>query len=212
MKIISPYKDYYDSLVHVYGTDPLVVYKRNKIENTTVTTKNNIFRNYINWPLNWKIKHFVIAGRYYLLVKTDNVSWHLFNSAEYLQNKKGFNLTSNSYYAELEEKAKGSELPELVDISKQVNAPVFSISKSVNYLSGTRSSYQFEIHEYVPKLADYGFGNIIKPEIMYQDIMHFLSNVLKENPDTKPPVIIKDKDLIVSKGFDLKQSFRHRKQ
>jgi hypothetical protein len=34
---------------------------------------------------------------------------------------------------------------------------------------------------------------------------------MKESPDIKPPVEIHDKDKITGHGFDLKQSFRHRK-
>ncbi len=64
---------------------------------------------------------------------------------------------------------------------------------------------------HVPILKDIGFNHVQSPEQTYQDISYYMANVLRENPDVVPPVKIADKDRIVQHGFDLKQSFRHRK-
>ena len=54
-------------------------------------------------------------------------------------------------------------------------------------------------------------AGIMSAEQCYQEISHFLGNVLRENPDTKPPVQVDDKHKIIGAGFDTKTSFRHRK-
>jgi kynurenine formamidase len=59
-------------------------------------------------------------------------------------------------------------------------------------------------------LADLGLPRIYDAQQLYQDLSYFLGNQMHENPDTKPPVNISDKDRIAQHGFD-QQSFRHRK-
>lgn len=62
-----------------------------------------------------------------------------------------------------------------------------------------------------PRLKDLGLSSLYPAEALYQDIAYFVGNVLHPSPDLAPPVFIADKDKIVQYGFDLKQSFRHRK-
>lgn len=56
-----------------------------------------------------------------------------------------------------------------------------------------------------------GFGNMFGSNLdkIYQEIDYCVSNVL--NNKNEPPVAISNKSLIEKRGFDYKQSFRHRK-
>jgi len=51
---------------------------------------------------------------------------------------------------------------------------------------------------------------IKSPEILFQDVYSYISNVLRENPDVKPPVEVANENKITAAGFDIKKSFRHR--
>lgn len=62
------------------------------------------------------------------------------------------------------------------------------------------------------RLNDLGFAAIMSAEHAYQEIESYLVNVLRDNPDKIPPVQVEDKIKIGQHGFDLKQSFRHRKE
>lgn len=61
-------------------------------------------------------------------------------------------------------------------------------------------------------LNDLGFAAIMSAEQAYQHIESYIVNVLRDNPDKIPPVQVDDKIKIGQHGFDLKQSFRHRKE
>ena len=98
---------------------------------------------------------------------------------------------------------------ELLILHKRYNSPILMFY--VNNYNGYRCNTNgFYLCNKVPLLQDFKFAKIIKPEQMYQKIEWFLNNYVRETPDVKPPVIISNEDLIVSKGFDKKISFRHR--
>ena len=105
-------------------------------------------------------------------------------------------------------------------VSEKVGEPVpiFIIENSENiYKRPFRRSYEphmcydFNINVNVV-LEDLGFASLMNAEQLYQDIATYITNVLRSNPDITPPVQVSDKDKIGQHGFDLKQSFRHRKE
>lgn len=57
-----------------------------------------------------------------------------------------------------------------------------------------------------PRLKDYGFQTIFDPIQAYQEIEMYIGNILL--PKDKESVPLTDKEKIISKGFDLKTSFR----
>ena len=61
----------------------------------------------------------------------------------------------------------------------------------------------------IPCLMEYGINKLLNPQELYQKIETYLTSVIKDNPDTKPPVEISNKYKIEAAGFDLKISFRH---
>lgn len=121
----------------------------------------------------------------------------------------------------------GKEEPELNELSKLLTnkmgrpIPMFIIEKDEYNSSNRRWLHgiekidlpvnQLEINLNVC-LNDLGFAAIMTAEQCYQEIESYLVNVLRDNPDKIPPVQVSDKDKIGQHGFDLKQSFRHRKE
>lgn len=91
---------------------------------------------------------------------------------------------------------------ELVLISRKLNAPVFTYRLDDGFVS---------VDGEIPILKDIGIDKLIPPEQLYQDISYFMGNIIKESPDMMPATKMTDKEKIQQHGFDLKQSFRHRK-
>lgn len=91
----------------------------------------------------------------------------------------------------------------LVDLSKTLKSPVYSLRR--DYM--TRSMC---LVPWVPVLSTTGIQDYVSAEQMYQNIEWYLMNVLRDSPDTKPPVEVSNEQKILQHGFDVKQSFRHR--
>lgn len=229
MVINSKFKDYYDYIAGLYcGGDPRVLYLRHPIKDVSVDEKllNKVshlpnhyvpFANYKNIKLHYDFKWLVITGKYYLLLRKnehhqqfsclENETYHVL-SAELHQDVYEELMVKKTFWGRAEEVYDyeyyiGRSSQKLVDLSKNIKAPVFTIT--------VLSRDSMIIEERVPVLNSLGVPSIINAQQMYQNIAYFLSNVMVESADTKPPVNVSDMDLIRAKGFDLKQSFRHRK-
>jgi hypothetical protein len=210
MKIKSKFKDYYDFVGHKYGGgDPNVVYPRTRI---TVNHQPLIIaeykvqdlpnhRNYYNDLPGVNFKMLAIAGKYFMLICENtheyDQKWEVWNDVKHAKynfkniSKRSVNVFDN----------------ELVSLSKEVGHPVFIYYHHFDSKVGRCLA----VESACPILQDYGIDKVIPPEQMYQDLAYFIGNTMKDSPDTTPPVQIDNKDRIVQHGFDLKQSFRHRK-
>ena len=93
---------------------------------------------------------------------------------------------------------------DIVNLTKKIGVPVYMISRRDN-------DHVFYIEEKIPHLGELGLAKIYPAEQLYQDIFYFLNNTIKDSPDTAPPVAVSNKDRIEQHGFDIKKSFRHRK-
>ncbi len=101
----------------------------------------------------------------------------------------------------------------VVNLCKKVKLPVFMICNTDTKRT-TSSYYKIMVNIYNPPLlSTVGIDKVYSPEKLYQDIEYYLLNVINESPDVlpagNPPMTNKEK--IISKGFDYKKSFRHRK-
>lgn len=182
----------------------------------------------------FKFKLLVVCGKMYLLVSenTDkkqeslsgvwstfqlfNVDKHprVFNAIDsYIQENRKYNWWNTGRSFIEFESYFGYTSPELIQLSKHFNQPVFVINDiSYDLKSGTNGGYtQVEVDDKIPKLKDIGYSSVVDPVKLFYDISFFITNVLVDNPDTIPPVQISEKDKISQHGFDLKDSFRHRK-
>jgi hypothetical protein len=102
-----------------------------------------------------------------------------------------------------------------IAISKKLDrfVPVFIIENCERLSTSRRTydwRYEYEINVDV-HLDSLGFACMRSAEQAYQEIETYIVNVLRVNPDKAVPVQVADKDKINQHGFDLKQSFRHRK-
>ena len=220
MKIISPFKDYYDWVAGKYGGgDPRLVYKRTNIEGKNI--KDRFWRDIVSgrsYPLStlnvdryrqgksmYAFNVLIFCGRQYLVVNVGGVTnilseekhpdlWEILN-----RTPKGIasllvEHTSIDFYL-------GKQTQFAENLCKQYDQPVLLIGDELGPMVSNR----------IPVLQDVGFASIMSAEQCYQEISHFLGNVLRENPDTKPPIQVDDKYKIIGAGFDTKTSFRHRK-
>lgn len=230
MRIKSNFKDYYDYLSR-YDSEGKLIYNRNTIDLTNVETFFHYYRikNFVNannsdffkiGVINRELKinqifQLIFCGKRYLLIDYLNGHKEVYQGDQpiFVKSTKGIdsftsiNKESNFFV--------GTQHECYDNLSKLVNHPVFLILTSGSYNIKTGGSYFINsilVDQNIPNLAKLGFGNLLSPENAYQEIEHYLTNVLRDNPDIKPPVSIGNNDLIISKGFDIKSSFRKPKQ
>lgn len=224
MKIKSRFKDYYDHVAHQYGGgDPKVVYNREPLLDVKLTLDIESKDNQVFSALT-HFSHFVPFVDYKLVCAAGKVFLTL-SHAPFAQPQSPFELFREDNFHELHQhwfgrrryyRASGltladfvnSEMPCLVDISKKVNAPVFSINRVFSLGHG---KWRLFLDKNIPIMEDYGIASVVKPEQMYQDVGYFLANTMRDSPDMMPPTVSTDKEKVLQHGFDVKQSFRHRK-
>lgn len=223
MRISSQFKDYYDYVAHLYGGgDPSILYLRNRLSPlsdfgtpTEVTVKHSDVFGLPN-PYHksspssfWMFKWLAVCGKYYLLVSKVNYGEVDYAPWEILDKKKHQNLFERLTGTRRFDPPKpenywvGNFQPGLVELSRKINAPVFTFSP---WRDGT-----VHVDGEIPILADLDFHRFYHPDQMYQELSYFLGNVIKESPDMMPATNMTDKEKISQHGFDIKQSFRHRK-
>ena len=101
----------------------------------------------------------------------------------------------------------------VVNLCKKVKLPVFMICNTDTKRT-TSSYYKIMVNIYNPPLlSTVRVDRVYSPEKLYQDIEYYLLNVINESPDVLPAgnLPMTNKEKIISKGFDYKKSFRHRK-
>lgn len=220
MKIISPFKDYYDWIAGKYGGgDPRLVYKRTKIQGQNI--KDRVIydivsgRSYELSSLNanryrlgkstYSFNILIFCGRPYLVVKIDGAT-NILSEEKHPDLWQMLNKTSNGITSLLLKSTSidfylGKQTQFAENLCKEYDQPVLLI---INGLGAV-------VDDRIPVLQDVGFASIMSAVQCYQEISHFLGNVLRESPDTKPPIQVDDKYKIIGAGFDTKTSFRHRK-
>lgn len=201
MKIIAKTKDYYDYLQGVYGVDDKIVYDRRGGE---VAHGGNldilrVLINNVAYPMirigdrfKGTEEDFVKGSELIdiAISQKDRYSWYdnpLKGTFRKLKNPRD--------WFQRERKAK-------VSLNTEYREPVL-----IQWLSGWdwggKNSISKPLH-----LSDYDFGAVMSAHEVYIEISNFLSWCVDN-----PPIPDKqtDKEKVVSHGFDLKTSFRHRK-
>lgn len=184
----------------------------------------------------FKFKLLIVCGKMYLLVSENTDKKHetvegiwtafqIFNPDKhprvykviesYIEENRRYNWwNTGRSFIELENHL-GFTSDKLIELCEKVNQPVFVI-KEINYDRSSVGSIGgftlIEVEDKIPKLKDIGFTSLVDPIKLFYDISFFMTNVLRDNPDVEHPVEVSDKDKIPQHGFDLKQSFRHRKE
>lgn len=213
MKIISNFRDYYDFVAHqLYsgGDEKIVFVRKNKIQPEVILPYcTDIPIVYTNSKGTISFKWLLVCNKRYLLISNEKDCSNL-NKFRIVNQLDFNNHLSDYYYRAKFESFVGQESRQVVDILKLLEIPI-AIVDEIAYdrkLGTTR----VKVNPVAPFLEKLGFTSIKDPYTLYQDLYHFMANVIRTNPDVSPPVEINNKQRIVQHGFDLKQSFRHRKK
>lgn len=233
MRIISPFKDYYDYVAHAYGRgDPKVTYVRNTLATPDLQHQR------IELPPNpcqyrWASKDdpfsgkwLAVAGNLYLLV-----SWYRMGEPEHWQIADPAvtepdlwevveRITDRKYWwgeSVYKDQVKHKMDARILELFRTVGQPVFIFNGAMPYpiesmltLSDNKGNNWLQVERQIPNLGQLGMAKILPAEQCYQDIAYFVGNMLHENPDQSPRSEMSDKEKIESHGFDKRISFRHR--
>lgn len=225
MKIKSRFKDYYDYVAHAYGGgDERVTYVREPLPDNLTSVTLPDFADLPTPRLSGArayTKHLVINGRVYTVIAPiDPVTlvagpYRLFHQDNFddddvINLSVQYHWRPNESWSSLKwERYFGQENATALALSKAIKQPVFLVDSY--HKNWTSKSTHFEINPHIPVLREYGINHYIQPEQLYQEIAYFMSNKMVDSPDLVVHNNMTDKEKIVQHGFDLKQSFRHRK-
>ena len=229
MRIISKFHDYYDTAMG-FGQDQSIVYVR-ETKVVPVEKDSEIHKEYkegcsgrpwINqWMVNTDSFLVVVAGKVYPGVFCHY--WNNHSSSKVITCYSPPDLENEELVKLLEERAKKfrSEgyastaaraekflkhtYKDLTDVCIKLETPVFLIRRAK---LGEKSDTGLML-EINPFLKPFEFYRRLSPFQAFQEISMFVSGVLPQN--VKEPLQVEDKYRILGHGFDLKQSFRHRK-
>lgn len=232
MIVQSSFKDYYDFCANQYGGgDPKIVYERRRLGKPTPGYSGELhwypFEADAPKPLRrtpdfmqfrLRAKWLAVMGRYYLLLDSMDKpgNYRILSSQEFggLYRTLGSNKSRHRHLfldevRDLNWYLGSAPDDALLAFTKKLNTPVFVFEGSAR--GGFNSHLMVRVDSEIPVLGNIGFASIYKPEQLYQDLSYFMGNVIRDSPDTALPHVLTDKERIVQHGFDLKQSFRHRK-
>jgi hypothetical protein len=227
MKILSKHKDYYDYLQGIYGIDEKMVYDRrsdNLAKPNSLTYRweqGDDKTTYVEYT-------FAICNKIFTIYKYKGKIYHTVEELlelDDLLTKKDDTKGVLGYWVRkggrksLEKEAK--EIYERknteTDVNKKLRQPVlvkdsygeFSAPITITHGGYFGSYTSKESAKWsIPILSEYGVASVYPAEKIYQDISSFLG-WLVDNPPI--PDNQTNDEKITSHGFDLKQSFRHRK-
>lgn len=233
MVIQSSFKDYYDFVANQFGNgDPRVVYVRKRLA-PQKNCGNMIYESNLqieiegDSPLldltNMFCHHqqdvqtvfLVVAAKLYRMTQP---GMGMYRSC--FTNVNNFKVQSPEETAEITKKKRwywarhsfpyGIEQPFLVDLSRQIQAPVFVVREACGLRKSSNTC--ITIAGQCPILQAVGMPTLIPPTQMYQELAYFVGNTLLSAPDQQPPVEVTNRQKILKAGFDLTQSFRHRRE
>jgi hypothetical protein len=229
--IQSPFKDYYDFVANQFGGgDPRIVYVRKRLA-PQKNNGNKIYESNLEIEIEGdsplvdltsmfcrdqqetQTVFLVVAAKLYRMTQPGIGMYY-----SYFTNVNNFKVQSPEETGEDTKKRRwrwirqsftyGIEQPFLVDLSRQIQAPVFVVREAHGLWKSLKTC--ITIAGQCPILQAVGMPTLIPPTRMYQDLAYFVGNTLHNTPEQQPPVEVTNKQKILKAGFDLKQSFRHR--
>lgn len=217
MKIISKFKDYYDTVSDSYGVDKSIIYKRfsitlgkneipsilhvdiHKIQENPFSHLASLFR-YRNKSIHYYWRYFVIGfcGRLYVgfvfedVGESPIIEWGENVFDRFKQTHKETRL--------LKQLINDIENLDFNDFFQYYQTPVFVFD--IN---------RFEQRVMLnPRLANYQFFRVFGTYEAFQEIQMYISGVLGQSEKEAKPLT--DEEKIIAHGFDLKHSFRKDKK
>ncbi len=206
MYIISKFKDYYDYLVGIYGIDEKLVLDRTEftITPTFYPGTDELVKIFI---CGYQVDALYKDGKFYY---TDDIEqfetkkktgrWFWRNT----NHEDSYTLYLNGSRHATPALKKPYKLNVENDVNTIFNCPIL-ISRGLYLSETTGLKHQGLSFTKFPILKDYNFSSIFTPEEVWQMIYDFLSRSV-DIPNTQT-----DKEKIISKGFDIKHSFRNTK-
>lgn len=217
MKIIAKVKDYYDYVGKIYGEDEAdpIIYKRldliddeyKKVELDSPFTRGTQVFGLPDIRNDSSFQQLIICGYVFTVYKESYIDTD-YKLLTKEQLEKIIDERASRYFYRphrISNYYQGEYVKQAADICKVAGQPVI-------VFAGT--DYEVEkvyIDRRIPNLGELGIPAFFKPEELFQMIEQFISNEIRTNPDSQPPVGQDNNNKIVSHGFDLKTSFRHRK-
>jgi len=230
MRIISKFKDYYDSAMST-GVDHTIVYVRNESIIQGVHLDKFFDKEAIGVLMYFRGRHkyqytpvlVYVAGKLYPLIRTHtiinyvgcDIYFHTLEDVLKFDKESKLNFIGEdpytSYFCE-------ENLRRFFEINES-NLTNFFIENKIVCCSferigeydkaifvGGKPSCEVTIN---PMLKKYDFAKVLDPYTIFQEKMMWISGVL--GSPSGEMVTISDKDMVVSKGFDPVYGFRKRK-
>jgi len=216
MKIISKFKDYYDSVAWTWGGgDPKTRYERRdlpeslKIEYRDIMQAMNIYGKLHN---KYDTHTLIVGERVYTVF---SMSATLGPTKYFIPDETHEIMTASVRPGWVRDFAKGSvyyKSSYVVELCKRVGQPVFWIAHQY-YTGGhkwsVKSQHFIEIAKKIPRLCEIrNFAKFYPADQIYQDLSYVIGNLMHEPPDDNPPVQVEEKIRLEKHGFDPKTSFR----
>lgn len=215
MKIISKWKDYYDFNADIYGVDEKLILDRREWE----------LPSFLQFPEEKpELYTIAICGKLYEFFRYKYDYYHTADDIYKLQEiivNDGFKRLPSfgrSILWSWRKERISNKLYTLEEIKKKMDLQLKHPSNNTDFNKKVRQPYvlihhrgclHYEEYAYnMIKLDDFNFSKVIQPFDIYNRISNFMG-WLVDNPPL--PDTQENDDKIISAGFDIKKSFRHKK-
>ena len=191
MILLRKRTDYYDYLIGVYGRDEKKVYDR-KLD---LTSDEIYFEDVSKWR-NTNIFDLYVCNRMYRVEQVKKGVWELHKFHKV-----------NTDYAGQRRHYRESQVSGLNDFEYYIPRPSRMMSDSPICIKGTFHR-QGNLEGLTPILSTFGIPSVLDAVELYSEVDMYISNRMTLNEVRSEQ---SDKNKLLSKGFDDKISFRHRK-
>lgn len=191
MILLRKRTDYYDYLIGIYGRDEKKVYDR-KLD---LTSDEIYFEDVSKWR-NTNIFDLYVCNRMYRVEQVKNGVWELHKFHKV-----------NTDYAGQRRHYRESQVSGLNDFEYYIPRPSRMMSDSPICIKGTFHR-QDNLEGFTPILSTFGIPSVLDAVELYSEVDMYISNRMTLNEVRSEQ---SDKNKLLSKGFDDKISFRHRK-
>lgn len=191
MILLRKRTDYYDYLIGIYGRDEKKVYDR-KLD---LTSDEIYFEDVSKWR-NTNIFDLYVCNRMYRVEQVKKGVWELHKFHKV-----------NTDYAGQRRHYRESQVSGLNDFEYYIPRPSRMMSDSPICIKGTFHR-QDNLEGFTPILSTFGIPSVLDAVELYSEVDMYISNRMTLNEVRSEQ---SDKNKLLSKGFDDKISFRHRK-
>lgn len=191
MILLRKRTDYYDYLIGVYGRDEKKVYDR-KLD---LTSDEIYFEDVSKWR-NTNIFDLYVCNRMYRVEQVKKGVWELHKFHKV-----------NTDYAGQRRHYRESQVSGLNDFEYYIPRPSRMMSDSPICIKGTFHR-QGNLEGLTPILSTFGIPSVLDAVELYSEVDMYISNRMTLNEVRSEQ---SDENKLLSKGFDDKISFRHRK-